>query len=609
MNVLAEDGSAWRHEFANRARPFSVRWRRRRLLARALTTLPLLLLATGALLALNRFTLIDLPEPTGELWFPLVLWLGLLLGSYLVDRPPLGRLARAIDQHLDLDERLGTAVALSHAPLPADGAARLIGRQRVDALDILADRGGDGAKDFRPAMPRRRPALVLAGLLALALIPLSLVPSPVAGQRDERAAVRAAAAAQAARLGQVRRETVPRPELPAAARDVVDTQLTAAETALRDHPADRAADVAALSQAEEKIRALLPDNAAQQTAARKSAARALQALFSNGAEVSDPSETDLERAATLATQAQEQFVTNPGASGTNQLALAGSLERLATALDASDPALAAALRSAAGALRANKNTDAALQQLANTLRETSRSQAATDLLTQALAQVSDSKQAVAQAGLPAVAAGDPNSAARPFGRLNTAPARAADLTPGPASAQGAGGDDGAGAGQDAAGRPADTAGDGQPGAGSSASAGRPSNSALGDNLRGGVGTTNGSAGQGGNGSGRVAGTGNTPGTAGSGALEQVYVPEDALPQTANGPQDRIPGVESPDQGGSQETSVVRSGPGTNPGVKTPYNKVIGKYQDTAAQALDHTYIPADAKQYVRDYFNSLAPTP
>jgi hypothetical protein len=55
--------------------------------------------------------------------------------------------------------------------------------------------------------------------------------------------------------------------------------------------------------------------------------------------------------------------------------------------------------------------------------------------------------------------------------------------------------------------------------------------------------------------------------------------------------------------------VVRSGPGTNPGVKTPYNKVIGKYQDTAAQALDHTYIPADAKQYVRDYFNSLAPTP
>jgi hypothetical protein len=594
MNVLAEDGNAWRREFANRARPFSVRWRRRRLLARAVTTLPLLLLASGALLTLNRFTLIDLPEPTCELWFPLVLWLGLLLGSYLVDRPPLGRLARAIDVHLDLDERLGTAVALSHAPLPAGGAARLIGRQRIDALDILADRGGDGAKDFRPAMPRRRPALVLAGLLALALIPLALVPSPVAGQRDERAAVRAAAAAQAARLGQVRRETVPRPELPAAARAVVDTQLTAAETALRDHPADRAADVAALSQAEEKIRALLPDNAAQQTAARKSAARALQALFSNGAEVTDPSETDLERAATLATQAQEQFGTNPGASGTNQLALAGSLERLATALDASDPALAAALRNAAGALRANKNTDAALQQLANTLRETSRSQAATDLLTQALAQVGDSKQAVAQAGLPAVAADDPNSAARPFGRLNTAPARAADLTPGPASAQGAGGDDGAG--QDGAARPADTGDGGQPGAGSSASAGRPSNSALGDNLHGGVGTTNGSAGQGGNGSGRVAGAGNTPGTAGSGTLEQVYVPEDALPQTANGPQDRIPGVESPDQGGSQETSVVRSGPGTNPGVKTPYNKVIGKYQGTAAQALDHTCIPADAKQ-------------
>jgi hypothetical protein len=431
----------------------------------------------------------------------------------------------------------------------------------------------------------------------------------VAGQRDERAAVRAAAAAQAGRLNRVRRETVPRPELPAAARDVVDTQLTAAETALRDHPVDRAADVAALSQAEEKLRGLLPDNAAQQTTVRTSAARTLQALFSNGAEVTDPNETDLERAATLATQLQEKFITNPDGAGTNQLALAGSLERLATTLDTSDPALAAALRSAAAALRANKNTDTALQQLADTLRETSRSQTATDLLTQALAQVSDSKQAVAQAGLPAVAADGVPTATRPFGRLNTSPARPADLTPGPVSAQSTGGADGAGAGQDGAARPADTGNGGQPGAGSNASANRPSNSLLGGSLSGGVGTTNGSAGQGGNGTGRVAGAGNTPGTAGSGALEQVYVPEDALPQTATGPQDRIPGVESPDQGGSQETSVVRSGPGTNPGVKTPYNKVIGKYQDTAAQALDRTYIPADAKQYVRDYFNSLAPTP
>ncbi|MDQ2808523.1 MAG: hypothetical protein M3Z04_16685, partial [Chloroflexota bacterium] len=69
-------------------------------------------------------------------------------------------------------------------------------------------------------------------------------------------------------------------------------------------------------------------------------------------------------------------------------------------------------------------------------------------------------------------------------------------------------------------------------------------------------------------------------------------------------QAKVPGAESPGQGGA-ETGVVERGPGTNPGAKTPYSQVIGTYRDAAAQALDHSYIPPDAKTYVRDYFDSL----
>src|SRR5438876_305032 len=81
--------------------------------------------------------------------------------------------------------------------------------------------GADAERAFRPRGRGLRRALRIAGGLALVAVVLWLVPGPFAAQRAERAALRAASTAQANRLAALRREVVARPELSAAARDLL----------------------------------------------------------------------------------------------------------------------------------------------------------------------------------------------------------------------------------------------------------------------------------------------------------------------------------------------------------------------------------------------------
>ncbi|HUS16247.1 MAG TPA: hypothetical protein VM536_14710, partial [Chloroflexia bacterium] len=529
MNVLAEDGSAWRAEFVVRARPFSTRWRRARLLTRAASTAWLLLLSIATIIVLTRFTLVDLDEDTPLRWLPLPIWALFLAVSYLLDRPAAPRLARIIDQQLDLDERLGTAVALSYGPLSVGPSARLIQRQRVDALEVLEGRGGDAARDFKPRPAQRRAALLAAAVLAGLLVPIIWLPSPLAAARAERAAVQQASAAQADRLAQVRREAVARPELPDVARDLVDAQLASAEATLRMRPADRAANVGALSQTEEQLRTLLPDNFGQVTAAHNAAGRDLRAAL--GALIDTPPEgnTDLEKAASAAAAAGEQLV-QAGAgrdSSTPLLGLAGTLDRVARTLDSTDPVLAAKLReSAAGLRQGTRPASAVLDDLAAALREAAGAQAATDILADTLSQVQEGKQQIAEAGLTATARGS-GPAGLPLGRVKAGAPNAA--APGSGPGTGGGGASPAGGGPGA--NP--PAADAQAGSGSASSgAGSPNGGAgsqLGGNVQGGGGTSSDGGNQAGTGTGTQGGTGaggsGGADTTGPAAPESVYVPE------------------------------------------------------------------------------------
>ncbi|MBF6611883.1 MAG: hypothetical protein IVW55_02005 [Chloroflexi bacterium] len=47
------------------------------------------------------------------------------------------------------------------------------------------------------------------------------------------------------------------------------------------------------------------------------------------------------------------------------------------------------------------------------------------------------------------------------------------------------------------------------------------------------------------------------------------------------------------------------GAGGKAQVRTPYTEVIGKYASQATDALAHVYVPADAKEYVKEYFTEL----
>ncbi len=55
-----------------------------------------------------------------------------------------------------------------------------------------------------------------------------------------------------------------------------------------------------------------------------------------------------------------------------------------------------------------------------------------------------------------------------------------------------------------------------------------------------------------------------------------------------------------DSGGSQERSS-----GALTSIKTPYKEVVQEYSERATEALERTYIPSDAKEYVRQYFTVL----
>ena len=605
MDRLAEDGKAWGVEFARQARPFSVRWRRGRLRARMGRSLPWAVGAAVGLLALLRLTLVDLPEdPAVFLLIPLA-WLLFLALSYALDRPRLAPLAQAIDRALDLDERLGTAVALVAVSGEAGPQARLVRRQRLDALRVLEARGGDAARLFKPRLRVPRVALALAAGLALIGGGLLVVHSPVAEQRSERAALRAATAATVARLAAARRVTVARPNLPAAPQQAAATGLAAAVTALQTHPDDRAANVAALSQAEDSLRGTLPTNFAQVSAARKAAARDLENSLTSFLTSPTVGDSELDRAASaLEITAGELVQAGPGGR-TSQLAVAGSLDRVAAGLAGTDAALAQQMRDTATTLRQpSGDVTAPLGKLADALRATGQEQAGTDLLTGTLAQLADSRGQIAQAGLATAAGAAPGTASLPLGRLRP-PASSAGLDgpnaagSGSGSGPGSGGDNAAGAG--GAGQPGQSAGGKAGGAGSGGGS-----SNLNANVQGGGG---GAAGGGANPSGTGTGRG-AAGKAGpvgtdSGSDEPLYVPAGGtVTLKPGGVSARVPGSESPGQGGP-ETGVVQRGPGTNPGAKTPFSRVIGTYREAAAQSLDHSYIPPDAKTYVRDYFDSL----
>ncbi len=113
-----------------------------------------------------------------------------------------------------------------------------------------------------------------------------------------------------------------------------------------------------------------------------------------------------------------------------------------------------------------------------------------------------------------------------------------------------------------------------------------------------------------------------PDSAGSPGEDKVYVPnQNTSPGVpAQGSADgSLSGQAAPDplrtdglagrasDGGGSGGGSTDSGkaPGAITPIHTPYTRIIGQYARLATEALDRTYIPSDARQYVKEYFTEL----
>jgi hypothetical protein len=94
-------------------------------------------------------------------------------------------------------------------------------------------------------------------------------------------------------------------------------------------------------------------------------------------------------------------------------------------------------------------------------------------------------------------------------------------------------------------------------------------------------------------------------SAGEGTLDsQIYVPREKRP--AGGNEVTVPGQDT-GQGTEQTRQSQSPLPGTSNPSLIPYRSVYQSYLDTASQALDQNPIPADLKDFVREYFSNLEP--
>src|SRR5262249_7773383 len=62
-------------------------------------------------------------------------------------------------------------------------------------------------------------------------------------------------------------------------------------------------------------------------------------------------------------------------------------------------------------------------------------------------------------------------------------------------------------------------------------------------------------------------------------------------------------------GDGQTTQGNQQGAGVDPGSYVPYSNVYSDFYSYALTTLDRDYVPRSIKDYVKDYFSSLNPTP
>ncbi len=464
----------------------------------------------------------------------------------LISRRTLAEQARFADRRFALRERATAAVEIraGQHDVPPELAARQLG----DAVSAAA------AVDATRQMPlTTRLADWLPALLALAALLLALwLPNPQELLLLQQRALAAAMDEQAAALANLSEQIGDDASLSPSQQAALQRPLEEALATLNEPGVSQAEAIAALSEAEGKLRGLTQEFA--EAAARASVAAAADALSRSEATTGFAEALaagDANAAADAVAGLADRL---PQMDAAARVELAQSMAAAADAVRQASPGAAAELDRVADALAAGDiaTAQAALDDMAASIEESGTAAQAAARAEQAAEAISQSRQSVA-AGGAADAAGDTQAAA---------------------------GEAGAG---EPAGSGGQTGGEGQSG----------SSGQQGD-------------GQGGQGQGQGTSTGGP--SEGGGHVENVFVPAPVdLSGQGENVELEVQCLSDLVACGPQGEPLPNSPDLPTGGSFVPFDQVFGDYRDAAIEALPGSGVPPALQGLVRDYFSALEP--
>lgn len=381
------------------------RVRLERALTVALRWLPVAVSFSVAWVILLRFTLIELPQWPALV--PLCAWAVLVTLTYSRTRVSTALSARYLDHKLGLDERLATYV-------------ELLSRQQRTAMSVAAKTHADGlaqsAFQLLNARLKRMPGIgvrtgrnqyiILAVCAAIVALAVTL-PTPVDAVRAEKLRLAQSIAAQLQRVADLRADFIARPQIPDATRATLLAELDRLEAKLKMPGVDQASLLAAISDAQERLRELSPDLLSDFDAVIRAAQMVQDTVLRNSpwAKSDSKEKNDLGRAAD-ASAFLASFVTSAdfgeafeaGFTPVQQANSSRGFEGASGVLTTPDGALARLLQDTSAALR-EKTMDHAEQLLMSVsaeFRKVEGRQQSAEAVEHALSSLDDSKQSIAQ---------------------------------------------------------------------------------------------------------------------------------------------------------------------------------------------------------------------
>ncbi|MCW1969528.1 MAG: hypothetical protein KIH69_015555 [Anaerolineae bacterium] len=402
--------------------------------------------------------------------------------------------------------------------------------------------------DFKRLLPLRLPwkdALLMLAL-AIGLVVALVMPNPQQEILAEKIKLQEELAKQVQQLEDIKNNIKESKFLTDLQKEQALQALDQAQDQLRDSNASEESAMAALNEAQDKLDALQDEIAKQQARELERAGQSLSPDDLTKQLAESLSNRDFEKAA----EQLRQLTNNQGQELTQeqQRRLADQMEQLAKSVQNSDPNLAQNLRDSAQAMREGRNNDArqALDKAAQSLDRAGQNQASQRDLNQASNALNEARR----------------QAARNQNQGQSGSEQGGE--------QGQG-EQGMGEGNVEAGEGEAMQGEGQ--------------------------------GQGGQPSGAAAGEGSSSSSQHSedtGSSNSVYAPQrlNEKGESIQLPESR--GVNSPNPSGRPNQAPTGNS-------SVPYQQVYSQYAKAADEALQNGDVPADMREYVREYFSSLNP--